>query len=101
MSLYLVSLQTEKLIHLLEKQRAPVSVSCYSHVSAVLTTCRLEPARAGRSYAFCVQRVTVRSAEDERKDRSCVCQRHWITLSPCSPTVVRGSCLVRSPEEIV
>lgn len=36
MSLYLVSLQTEKLIHLLEKQRAPVSVSCYSHVSAVL-----------------------------------------------------------------
>lgn len=50
-------------------------------------------------YGLCVQSVTVRSAEDERKDRSCVCHRHWITLSPCSPTTVRGSCLVRSPRE--
>ncbi|KAG7258983.1 hypothetical protein CRUP_029665 [Coryphaenoides rupestris] len=37
--------------------------------------------------------VTVRSAEDDRKERSCACQRHWITLSPCSPTTVTGSCL--------
>lgn len=27
-------------------------------------------------YGLCVQSVTVRSAEDERKDRSCVCHRH-------------------------
>lgn len=27
-------------------------------------------------YWLCVQSVTVRSAEDERKDRSCVCHRH-------------------------
>lgn len=76
---------------------------CYSFVSAVLFSVTVDYSGRVRvgCYGLCVQRVTVRSAEDERKDRSCVCQRHWITLSPCSPTVVSGSCLVRSPVEIV
>lgn len=70
----------------------------------LMTCCRFESIwfpTDGRErlgcYGLCVQSVTVRSAEDERKDRSCVCHRHWITLSPCSPTTVWGSGLVRSP----
>lgn len=43
--------------------------------------------------------VTVLSAEEDRKERSLVCHRHWITLSPCSATTVTGRVLVRSPGE--
>lgn len=47
----------------------------------------------------CAHSVTVLSAEEERKARSCGCHLHWITLSTCSPATVTGSGLVRSPWE--
>lgn len=43
------------------------------------------------------QRMTVRSAEEERKVWSWGCHRHWITLSQCSPAIVWGRGFVRSP----
>lgn len=50
-----------------------------------------------KSHGPGAQRMTVRSADEETKVRSCGCHLHWITLSQCSPATVWGRGLVRSP----
>lgn len=69
-------------IHLVsyrQQGKAHQAVSVLKGCDSVLGECVFQIIATGWQcvyYGLCVQSVTVRSAEDERKDRSCVCHRH-------------------------